>query len=181
MKGCRIAPHPRARQVLMRQRLYVLGFFGRWAVPRPVVLRRRLVHRSRPPRRPNPLSARSTWRSCGARTKSLVTRQVEPPRQRFLPGGRDDVQPHLRRGEGGGGGAGIYRSAARQAPGTPEPPITCRFHAAADRREGSCGTLFDEVPIFSIAPAKAVTTGAWRSDMQPAQCGPARWPMPNRR
>src|SRR5205814_443059 len=36
-------------------------------------------------------------------------------------------------------------------------------------REGSCGPLFDEVPIFTIAPAKAITSGTWRADVHPSE------------
>jgi hypothetical protein len=35
--------------------------------------------------------------------------------------------------------------------------------------EGSCGLLFDEPTVFSIAHAKAITTGVWRSDATPRE------------
>jgi hypothetical protein len=44
---------------------------------------------------------------------------------------------------------------------------TCTFHLAGASQEGTCGTLFDEVPILTIARAQAITTGVWRKDMQP--------------
>jgi hypothetical protein len=58
---------------------------------------------------------------------------------------------------------------------TPTPPTAaassaftdCRFHADGGGQEGSCGSLFDEVPILTISPAKAITTGSWRKDLQP--------------
>jgi catechol 2,3-dioxygenase-like lactoylglutathione lyase family enzyme len=42
--------------------------------------------------------------------------------------------------------------------------------------------LFDEEPIFAIAPAKAVTTGVWRKDLQPTEVwagtmGDAEYPV----
>jgi hypothetical protein len=43
----------------------------------------------------------------------------------------------------------------------------CRFHAAEDRQEGSCGPLFDEVPIFTISRVKAIASGAWRTGAHP--------------
>jgi hypothetical protein len=45
----------------------------------------------------------------------------------------------------------------------------CRFHSAGSGQEGSCGMLFDEVPIITIAPAAAITTGVWRKDMTPSE------------
>jgi hypothetical protein len=45
----------------------------------------------------------------------------------------------------------------------------CVFHTAGAVQEGTCGTLFDEVPIFMIAHARAVATGVWRKDMQPTE------------
>ena len=51
-------------------------------------------------------------------------------------------------------------------------PLDCRLHAAGDGREGqegSCGPLFDEVPVFTIARVKGITTGRWRADAQPTE------------
>ena len=36
------------------------------------------------------------------------------------------------------------------------------------RAEGNCGPLFDESTVFSIARAKAITTGVWRDDAAPS-------------
>lgn len=37
------------------------------------------------------------------------------------------------------------------------------------QREGSCGPLFEDLPVlYAVAPAKAVTTGVWRTDVHPA-------------
>ena len=63
--------------------------------------------------------------------------------------------------------AGVQRDHA----GTNQPPAAsdCRFHAAGDGQEGSCGPLFDEVPVFTISRVKAITTGRWRADAQPSE------------
>jgi hypothetical protein len=45
----------------------------------------------------------------------------------------------------------------------------CQFHAAGSAQEGSCGMLFDEVPIITIAHAPAIKTGVWRKDMSPRE------------
>jgi hypothetical protein len=45
----------------------------------------------------------------------------------------------------------------------------CRFHATKDGQEGSCGHLFDEDPIFTLARVPAVTTGFWRRDAKPRE------------
>ena len=43
----------------------------------------------------------------------------------------------------------------------------CRFHATKDGQEGSCGVLFDENPIFTLARVATITTGFWRRDAKP--------------
>ena len=40
---------------------------------------------------------------------------------------------------------------------------------SADHPGGSCGTLWDEVPVFTLSHAKAITTGVWRKDAQPTE------------
>ncbi|HEX5184908.1 MAG TPA: hypothetical protein VFW19_17350 [Allosphingosinicella sp.] len=45
----------------------------------------------------------------------------------------------------------------------------CRFHAIKDGLEGSCNTVFDDVPVFTLARAPAVTTGFWRRDAKPLE------------
>jgi hypothetical protein len=54
---------------------------------------------------------------------------------------------------------------------TNQPPAQadCRFHTAGGSQEGSCGVLFDEVPIFTISRVEAITSGRWRLDVQPRQ------------
>ena len=45
----------------------------------------------------------------------------------------------------------------------------CRLTTFGDRAEGNCGQLFEESTVFSIARAKAIATGQWRSDAQPRE------------
>ena len=64
--------------------------------------------------------------------------------------------------------AGIRRERGPRAAGTDKSaPADCRLHQAPTGWEGTCGSLFDEVPVFAIARAPGVTTGAWRSDIHP--------------
>lgn len=68
--------------------------------------------------------------------------------------------------------AGIYRDqrGVRISRTQSQAPFSdCRLHAASDGREGSCGTLFDEVPVFTISRAKAITSGTWRTDVHPTE------------
>ncbi len=44
----------------------------------------------------------------------------------------------------------------------------CRLHQDASHWQGSCGRLFEQTPVMTIAPAKAITTGPWRKDIRPA-------------
>jgi hypothetical protein len=60
-----------------------------------------------------------------------------------------------------------HSTAPRAAAGSPVQPATCVFRTAVDHREGSCGLLFDELPIFNLKRATAVKTGAWRADVKP--------------
>ena len=45
----------------------------------------------------------------------------------------------------------------------------CRFHSMGSGQEGSCGRLFDDLPIITIARVPAITTGVWRNDMTPSE------------
>jgi hypothetical protein len=47
------------------------------------------------------------------------------------------------------------------------PLSHCVFQRADSGFSGTCGPLFDENPIFTLAPSSAVTSGVWRSDMHP--------------
>jgi hypothetical protein len=65
-------------------------------------------------------------------------------------------------------GAGIHRERGPRVAGNDKsPPATCAFHPIPTGWEGSCGSLFDEVPVFTIARAERITSGAWRSDIHP--------------
>jgi hypothetical protein len=59
--------------------------------------------------------------------------------------------------------------AVDEATQTPAGTADCRLHTAGQSQEGSCGLVFDEAQIFTIARAKAVTTGRWRTDLEPDQ------------
>ena len=66
--------------------------------------------------------------------------------------------------------AGILRDEnGRRIKQTVASPNDCRFHAAPEGREGTCGVLFDELPIFTISRVKAITSGMWRADMKPIE------------
>jgi hypothetical protein len=57
---------------------------------------------------------------------------------------------------------------AADAAGDGQPPMSdCRFHASSGGWEGSCGPLFDEVSIFSVARIPSAKTGVWRKDATP--------------
>ena len=45
----------------------------------------------------------------------------------------------------------------------------CTLRSSAGRGEGSCGLLFDELPIFNIIRTDSIKTGKWRSDIRPSQ------------
>jgi hypothetical protein len=54
--------------------------------------------------------------------------------------------------------------------GTNQPERSdCRFHATKDGQEGSCGVLFAENPIFTLARVPAITTGFWRREAKPSE------------
>ena len=68
-------------------------------------------------------------------------------------------------------GAGVDRTRSAAAAGTTPSPARadCSFHAAEGGQEGSCGPLFDEVPVFTVSHASAITTGIWRTDLHPSE------------
>jgi hypothetical protein len=43
----------------------------------------------------------------------------------------------------------------------------CQFHRSNNGWTGSCGAVFGEMPVLSIALAKSITTGIWRQGLQP--------------
>jgi hypothetical protein len=65
--------------------------------------------------------------------------------------------------------AGVNRAPSPSGAAAPSAFTDCRFHAADGGQEGTCGSLFDEVPIFTISPVPGITTGSWRKDLQPRE------------
>lgn len=65
--------------------------------------------------------------------------------------------------------AGVNRAPNPSGATAPSALTDCRLHAADGAQEGTCGSLFDEVPIFTISPAPGITTGSWRKDLQPRE------------
>lgn len=47
--------------------------------------------------------------------------------------------------------------------------IECTMDVSAEHSGGSCGLLWDELPIFTLTRAKAITSGIWRSDSSPSE------------
>lgn len=47
--------------------------------------------------------------------------------------------------------------------------VNCSINVSPDHSGGSCGTLWDEVPVLILSRAKRVTSGAWRKDAQPTE------------
>ncbi|MGH9409243.1 MAG: hypothetical protein ACRD1V_07295, partial [Vicinamibacterales bacterium] len=45
----------------------------------------------------------------------------------------------------------------------------CRLDPDGAGRQGTCGVLFDELPVFTLSRAKAVITGKWRADAGPEE------------
>jgi len=43
----------------------------------------------------------------------------------------------------------------------------CEFRPVKLLWEGSCGPMFEQNPVLTIAPAKSITTGIWRDDVHP--------------
>ncbi|HXC56785.1 MAG TPA: hypothetical protein VNU97_15915 [Rhizomicrobium sp.] len=58
-------------------------------------------------------------------------------------------------------------AAAQSAP-PPPAPSHCVFQQTGTASSGTCGPLFDENPVFTLAPAAAGTQGVWRSDIHPS-------------
>lgn len=47
--------------------------------------------------------------------------------------------------------------------------LSCDMDVSAEHPGGSCGLLWDELPIFTLERAKAVTSGVWRRDASPTE------------
>jgi hypothetical protein len=54
------------------------------------------------------------------------------------------------------------------AKGARAPLVECELRVVGNHREGTCGPLFDEMPVFTLTQVPAVTSGTWRADMQPS-------------
>lgn len=55
------------------------------------------------------------------------------------------------------------------AEASPAAMSDCVLHATGTGVEGSCGDLFDELPILTVSRVAAVTTGKWRGDAEPTE------------
>src|SRR5690349_11068547 len=67
-------------------------------------------------------------------------------------------------------GAGLAwdRKAAPRSPGA-STPLMCGMDVSVEHPGGSCGLLWDELPIFALKRAKAVASGVWRRDASPTE------------
>lgn len=63
----------------------------------------------------------------------------------------------------------IDLAAAAHGQGRTGKEADCRFPRIADSAEGSCGLLFEELPIFTVHRVQAVATGRWRDDASPVE------------
>jgi hypothetical protein len=65
--------------------------------------------------------------------------------------------------------AGLPRDRSPAAPGTNQLPARsdCRLYSAETGQAGSCGPLFEEVPILTLSRVNAITSGIWRKDVHP--------------
>lgn len=68
-------------------------------------------------------------------------------------------------------GAGLKWDAHPVAASAKEPaaPIDCSMDISAEHPGGSCGTLWDELPVFMLSRVRAITSGVWRKDKQPTE------------
>jgi hypothetical protein len=57
--------------------------------------------------------------------------------------------------------------ASAPAPASAPTPSSCELHALAGHWVGSCGRILDETPTLTLAPARSITSGVWRRDVQP--------------
>jgi hypothetical protein len=72
----------------------------------------------------------------------------------------------------------VDRTATTRAPVAQALPVDCRLSTVQGRSEGNCGPFFDEATVFSIAHAKAITTGVWRTDAAPSEVWAGRMVNP---
>lgn len=67
-------------------------------------------------------------------------------------------------------GAGLAwdpRTAPRAA--SANPRVDCAMDVSVEHPGGSCGLLWDELPIFTLKRAKGVASGVWRKDASPVE------------
>ena len=55
------------------------------------------------------------------------------------------------------------------ATATSAPGNECTMDVSAEHPGGSCGTLWDELPVFILSSEKAIGSGAWRADAKPIE------------
>ena len=65
---------------------------------------------------------------------------------------------------------------------TSTPKLDCSIDVSAEHPGGSCGTLWDELPVFILSRAKASQSGVWRTDAKPSEVwvgtmADAEWPV----
>jgi hypothetical protein len=68
---------------------------------------------------------------------------------------------------GAAGGITVHPGIALADSAVAAASAQCQFLRSGDRWTGSCGAVFDEMPVFSLAPAKSIATGIWREDFRP--------------
>jgi hypothetical protein len=68
-------------------------------------------------------------------------------------------------------GVGMTWDAKPAAQAARQPPerVDCSMDVAEEHRGGSCGTLWDEAPVFILSRANAITSGVWRADVRPRE------------
>lgn len=65
---------------------------------------------------------------------------------------------------------------------TVPPKLDCSMDVSAEHPGGSCGTLWDELPVFILSRAQASASGVWRKDAKPSEVwigtmADAEWPV----
>ena len=66
-------------------------------------------------------------------------------------------------------GAGLaWDPKSAPQPAAASTRVDCTIDVSDEHRGGSCGLLWDELPIFTLTPAKGITSGVWRRDASPS-------------
>ena len=66
----------------------------------------------------------------------------------------------------------IFAVVQAAAVGQPAALPQCQVHASSEANapwKGSCSPLFGQTPKMTLRPVKAITTGRWRSDLEPLE------------